>query len=304
MLQVSAMRYTSIAIVFASAAGKYVAEDGTVYCGGSTWNAPGASQLRAKMNAQDLGEECELLPLYPKDVFEGTEVERTTWFQDRTIFGERNSAKVAAWEAMNVICEELQTDSLNLPKRTGTLVWNHLGGKDGWNWGRCQDDDTQNLCRGGPSGCPPRVKSTWLVPGDRDQGRTSSGTCKEGNLDEFYCLDAFKEDSCMTNTNRQYIQIDDIGDLTGEPLSFRVTNLFWAGEGDGGYIKQTDSGAYQTQMQGAALQINVAPDSKAKFKYEFILTNTEQQPEKSIWPICFTFYVSRRLSYLPVRDRP
>ena len=148
------------ALLFAGAAAKWVDDDGTVYCGGSTWNAPGATELRSRLNGAVLGEECEMLPLYPKDEFLGEIVDSTSWYQDRDIFGERNAARVVAWEAQNLVCEDLLVDRLNLPKKVGKLIWNHLGGKDGWNWGKCQEWDTQNTCRGG---CPERVKTFMSI---------------------------------------------------------------------------------------------------------------------------------------------
>lgn len=283
------LRLNLLAVCFAGAAGKYYDPvTGTTYCGGATYNAPGAYMLRNVVNSLggDLGEECEMLDYY--DFEPSIDNTKTAWFQDRSVFGERNLARVQAWESANLVCEDLLVDSLNLPKKIGKLVWNHLGGSDGWNWGKCQEWDTDMTCRGGLDGCPdPSALDLSIY-----SGRETATCLQPQGLD---CpFGAARNPACQTHLDKRYIQIDEVGDISGRPLSFRVTNLDWT---DGpnptsdGRIEQTIAGALQTQMQGAALQINLAPDSQAKFKYEFIFTDTEEQPIRTIWPICFTFYV-------------
>ena len=60
------------AILFAGVAGKYVGPDGTVFCGGSTWNDEKASALYAQtqlgnLQPEDNIEKCKMLPLFDYD---------------------------------------------------------------------------------------------------------------------------------------------------------------------------------------------------------------------------------------------
>jgi len=283
------MRGTIVAILFSAVSSKYVDDDGKVFCGGSTWNDPKASMLHDLVPGD---ESCDMLPFYDYD--EVLNTSRTTWYQDRALFGERNSARVAAWEAQNLVCDDEKTDELYLPKKVGRLVWNHLGGVTGNQWGKCQEEDTTNECRGGANGCPTvNGKSKCNVPCTANSGDMRCRQPGEFVNEEDYCAEY--DAGCSAFSTMQYIQVDDVGTVNDQPLSFRVTNLESTIGVEGPYnpkgkLIQTLGGESQTMMQGAALQINLGPDSAARFKYEFILTATEQQPAKAIWPICFTFY--------------
>ena len=283
------------AMLFAGVAGKYVGPDGTVFCGGSTWNDPKASALYAQtqignLQPEDNIEKCTMLPLFDYDPL--LQTARTTWYEDRSLFGEANSRRVAAWEGQNLVCDDERTENLILPKKEGKLVWNHIGGRDGKQWGKCQEWDITNSCRGNCPVSGDGRETECDVKCEKDS--TQPGCRQTGDTANLYC--EVKPAACVDD--RQYIQIDEVGSVNGEPLSFKVTNLNSDIGKEGSYnpdgkVIQTRNGEMQTMMQGAALQINVAPDSAAKFKYEFVLTNTGEQPARAIWPICFTFYVSR-----------